>query len=370
MGGSTSAIQDKNNYDSDSENEKLTYLQRRKLKKIISEKEKPIDPQSLEPAVTLRPFRDLMNAMPSEGGFRQRYTGEDMGPERYGYFEGKGTYHLANGHTYEGNVMHGKKHGFGILKYSYGAIYEGEYEHGKRCGKGKFTFENGNVYNGDWKDGKMNGKGTYLYMCGDKYDGDFLDDHFHGHGIYTYSNGDTYEGDFVGDVRHGKGKLIMLRRGVYEGDFYQNRITGRGVFRYEDASAATTSQENLVANNCNDVIANNASQHGGHYRSYQGEWVDFKKHGKGELVFVNGDVYTGDFKKDQRAGFGLIIFNYGKRYAGEWKKDYPHGQGRVTYPNGEVYEGLWKHGVQVEFLEVTHGYAVEMPGVAAPETIN
>jgi hypothetical protein len=64
MGG-RSAIQDKNNYDSDSENEKLTYLQRRKLKKIKSEKEKPIDPQALEPAVTLRPFRDLMNAMPS-----------------------------------------------------------------------------------------------------------------------------------------------------------------------------------------------------------------------------------------------------------------------------------------------------------------
>ena len=354
MGGRTSSSIIQDISDSDSENGNMTYLQKRKLKKMRRAKENPTEAQPVESAVTLRPFRDLMNAVPSESGFRQRYKGEDMGPERFGYYEGKGTYHLANGHTYEGNVMHGKKHGFGILKYSYGAIYEGEYEHGKRCGKGKFTFENGNIYDGEWKDGKMNGKGIYLYTCGDKYEGEFLNDKFHGHGVYTYLNGDTYDGEFVEDVRHGKGKLVMLYRGVYEGDFFQNRITGRGVYRYADASTDGSS-EKLVANNCNDVVANDGLQHGGHYRSYQGEWVDFKKHGKGELVFANGDVYTGDFKKDQRYGFGLIIFSYGKRYAGEWKKDYPHGQGRVTYPNGEVYEGLWKRGIQVEFLEVTNG---------------
>lgn len=376
MGGAIGIVNALNDdSSSDEEFKNLTYLQRMKLKKLARMKEKG-QTASIElstPASTLRPFRDLNHTAENPNHFRQRYKGEEMGPDSYGYYEGRGIYHLGNGHVYEGNVMHGKKHGFGILRYSNGAIYEGEYEHGRRCGKGRFNFENGNIYNGEWKDGKMWGKGEYFYKDGDRYEGDFVEDKFDGHGVYYYSNGDSYEGDFVLDLRHGKGKLTMKGRGIYEGDFYRNKITGRGVFTYWNAVEVDNNEakdDGSSINTNNDTVQNHALQNGGRYLSYKGEWVDFKKHGKGELVFANGDVYTGDFRKDMRAGFGLMVFASGKRYSGEWKKDYPHGPGRVSYPNGEVYEGVWRHGVQIVFSDFSNENSLIEPASAEKSIIS
>ena len=70
----------------------------------------------------------------------------------------------------------------------------------------------------------------------------------HGHGKYYYLNGNTYEGDWQNDKKHGKGRYVY-----YSTDEY-----------------------------------------------YDGDWREGERHGKGEAGYAYGDVYVGDFKKNER----------------------------------------------------------------------
>ena len=49
-------------------------------------------------------------------------------------------------------------------------------------------------------------------------------------------------------------------------------------------------------------------------RRYTGEFVQGKRHGKGEMTFPNGDKYTGDWNEGRRTGHGLYLFANGNRY--------------------------------------------------------
>ena len=48
-------------------------------------------------------------------------------------------------------------------------------------------------------------------------------------------------------------------------------------------------------------------------RRYTGEFVQGKRHGKGEMTFPNGDKYTGDWNEGRRTGHGLYLFANGNR---------------------------------------------------------
>jgi hypothetical protein len=75
---------------------------------------------------------------------------------------------------------------------------------------------------------------------------------------------------------------------------------------------------------------------------YEGDLKDGKRHGKGKMIYNNGDVYEGDWKEGKRHGKGKMIYNEGDVYEGEWKKGKKHGKGKMTYNEGDVYEGDWK----------------------------
>ena len=58
--------------------------------------------------------------------------------------------------------------------------------------------------------------------------------------------------------------------------------------------------------------------------TYNGEWRDGLKHGKGFLRYPNGDVYEGEYRDGR-----------------------PDGPGRLTDAWGDVHIGQWKGGVIV-----------------------
>ena len=64
---------------------------------------------------------------------------------------------------YEGDIINGKREGFGILKYNNGRIYEGNWVNDRREGKGRERYSNGNIYEGDFKNSKAEGKGIYKW---------------------------------------------------------------------------------------------------------------------------------------------------------------------------------------------------------------
>lgn len=52
--------------------------------------------------------------------------------------------------------------------------------------------------------------------------------------------------------------------------------------------------------------------------------------GHGELHYVNGDVFRGDWKNDFACGHGELNYANGDSYSGSWLNDRRHGQGKFT----------------------------------------
>ena len=45
-----------------------------------------------------------------------------------------------------------------------------------------------------------------------------------------------------------------------------------------------------------------------------------------------------------RHGFGAFEDRHGNKYSGQWQKDERSGQGNITFVDGSSYEGNWLHG--------------------------
>ena len=119
--------------------------------------------------------------------------------------EGRLTFH---GSVYEGEMLLGKKHGWGKFVAPGVYRYEGEWRDGKLHGRGVSTFVDGGRYVGEFRDGWEHGSGTYTYANGGRYVGEWRDGRYHGQGIATWPNDDRYEGEFRDGKKHGYGTYI------------------------------------------------------------------------------------------------------------------------------------------------------------------
>jgi hypothetical protein len=90
-----------------------------------------------------------------------------------------------------------------------------------------------------------------------------------------------------------------------------------------------------------------------HYRDGwdEGEWVEGKLHGKGIMVFGNGQRYEGDFVKSLREGFGIYYLENGEKYVGQWKNNKRSGKGEVFDEKGKlICKGQYLNGLLVPFI--------------------
>lgn len=58
------------------------------------------------------------------------------------------------------------------------------------------------------------------------------------------------------------------------------------------------------------------------------------KHGKGKLLYSNGDIYEGEFKDNLHDGQGTYDFKNKDKYEGQWIKGNREGKGTLTKANG------------------------------------
>ena len=81
---------------------------------------------------------------------------------------------------------------------------------------------------------------------------------------------------------------------------------------------------------------------------YEGFWDEDRCNGKGRLINAEGHVYFGDWIDDKAEGKGTFKHTDGTKYEGEWKDDVQNGYGKETWNDGSVYEGMYldslKHG--------------------------
>eukprot|EP00598_Pedospumella_elongata_P002417 CAMPEP_0184978546 /NCGR_PEP_ID=MMETSP1098-20130426/9003_1 /TAXON_ID=89044 /ORGANISM="Spumella elongata, Strain CCAP 955/1" /LENGTH=211 /DNA_ID=CAMNT_0027501695 /DNA_START=9 /DNA_END=644 /DNA_ORIENTATION=+ len=104
-----------------------------------------------------------------------------------------------DGTIYEGDLVNGKRHGYGKSTTAEGTVYEGDWENDLPHGNGSTVFANGSVYTGEFRAGKRWGDGTLVDAQG-TYKGRFENDQKHGRGVWMCSMGHSgYSGMFKHD---------------------------------------------------------------------------------------------------------------------------------------------------------------------------
>jgi hypothetical protein len=90
-------------------------------------------------------------------------------------------------------------------------------------------------------------------------------------------------------------------------------------------------------------------RHHGSGEYYKGDWKDGKMCGNGYQRFSSGAIFEGEFRDDLKHGKGVYRFPNGDKYDGSYIKDNREGYGIYTYKDGCVYEGTFqcnlRHGM-------------------------
>lgn len=132
---------------------------------------------------------------------------------------------------------------------------------------------------------------------------------------HHYSDNSVYMGPIVNGMRHGTGKLVYPDGSSYQGQFRDNARFGKGTLR---------SKKNVVF--------------------FEGTFeYDYPK--KGVLTYNNGARYEGMFNQGVPDGEGTLYSN-GKdaTWDGEWQNGVMNGRGAFFYDNGDYFEGEMKEG--------------------------
>lgn len=107
--------------------------------------------------------------------------------------------------TYQGQMKHRLRYGFGEQVYPDGSMYEGYFDNDKRNGAGRYFMADGLVYDGFWANDKMHGYGKLYFAENSYYEGSFEDGAKNGLGKLTLPDGSYYEGTWKVDRRVGEG---------------------------------------------------------------------------------------------------------------------------------------------------------------------
>ncbi|KAJ8603083.1 hypothetical protein CTAYLR_006686 [Chrysophaeum taylorii] len=127
--------------------------------------------------------------------------------------------------VYDGQIVDGKRHGFGECRYPDGSLYSGEWHQGLRQGFGRL--EGSSVYEGDWDRDAIHGQGTWHWRDGSSYCGEAVHGIRQGVGVYVSEKHDVFIGEFADNQMHGKGVLSYHDGSRFEGELSMNsRITG------------------------------------------------------------------------------------------------------------------------------------------------
>lgn len=155
-------------------------------------------------------------------------------------------------------------------------------------------------------------------------------------GSYQFRNGVFYEGDWRSGMIDGKG-VMNLYGTSYEGDFVENKKTGRGKMIYATGEIYEGEWRDDTQNGQGTMTWPTGAE-------YVGQWKDGKRCGKGEMHHVNGDHYSGNWEDNVPHGQGTLITASGVNYTGNWKLGRFDGRGTLTLPVGKWYQGDWVDG--------------------------
>lgn len=276
-----------------------------------------------------------------------------------------------SGERYEGEYRDGKRHGRGILTFSNGDRYEGSFVDGEIHGRGGMYRANGDMYftldsRGSYNSSGLQGCGVYRRANGDRYMGEFQDGKFHGRGTYEWTNGKGATCDWrddeavaqtclehpvVGLGKKHKGKGVCLSLSDEEILTMEKRHREkecRQEFKGENrAKDRSSGYEKCIGRIHSGLLAGFLSKIG-HVNRLSDDWkrtteLELKKHDPGK------GVYEGKYRKGVRHGRGALLFLNGDRYDCSFENGELRGCGVIHAANGSIYasdEGFGFDGAQ------------------------
>ena len=144
-------------------------------------------------------------------------------------------------------------------------------------------------------------------------------------GLWRVQTGDSYNGQFQNWLFHGNGTYIWGDGESYEGEWYEGQRQGKGKYIHIGDGSVYEGEffNNKEEGNGKKIWKNGA-------QTYEGEWKNGQIHGTGKMNFSNGGYYIGTFQFDKRCGHGILFWSNGYCYEGMWKDDQMHGEGKGT----------------------------------------
>lgn len=171
----------------------------------------------------------------------------------------------------------------------------------------------------------------------------------------TFRNGDHYEGAIHHGRFHCNSGHFQHRKnlGSYTGSFERGRKDGIGTKVYMDGQMYTGDWKANELNGYGEMHYRNISYSrfntGSH--SYFGEWQNGMYHGYGELVFNNDSKFTrykGFFRNNRFDGKGVLQFRDGGIYEGSFLQGLKHGEGKRIWSSGNIFDGIWSDDMMVK----------------------
>ncbi len=149
-------------------------------------------------------------------------------------------------------------------------------------------------------------------------------------GTIKYQNGTEAEIDYYAST------LTFSNGDIYEGTLNVGCREGVGVMKYFATGDVYEGDflKDEMTGNCTYRYANGDI--------YVGAVVNAQKHGYGEFTAANGNKYVGYYENDVRSGEGQYTWASGASYRGSYQNDLKHGYGVMVYESGDVYEGNFK----------------------------
>jgi hypothetical protein len=157
------------------------------------------------------------------------------------------------------------------------------------------------------------------------------------------SDGFTYDGEFLMGKRHGMGKSTHWSPNelTYEGQWENDVRCGKG-------KESNSYGYSYVGDFLNDAMNGRGKViYPGGEKTYVGEYKDGYQHGYGEhnstaaYIPGRGQVrsYKGYWKFGDYEGKGIKVYANGRIYEGDFVRGIEKGQGKEIYPDGRIYEG-------------------------------
>ena len=267
------------------------------------------------------------------------------GSFRNGLRQGKGTLtNTNNSYLYNGEWDKDKKHGK-CIEIINGETFEGFYKEGIREGKCSILYNNKDKFVGNLVDGKKEGYGEqFCFSTGSTYKGEFRNNLFEGQGKIINDNGYYYEGGFIAGLRHGD-KCLESKAGVrkYEGQFKRDKMNGKGVYEWYQGESKGDIYNGEFKDDLFDGMGTYKFNDG---TIYIGEFNKGIKEGKGKIIYSDGSFYEGEYKNGNKCGKGLFQDMEGNVYEGNFYNGNQHSKGKIKFNNGEILEGFWLNGMK------------------------